>query len=583
MLGRVQPQRVGSPLWHWFAFVALTLLAAVACGPPPATVRPEQQLLPSPTPLPSPARLRIACGAGRAPARLALALAANLTRSGFAVENLCAATASPYPVPDVEGADLYLGYDPPSAWTASPVSTTQFVPVVSFWLPITDVSYQDLERIFAGDVASWRDLGCLWDEPIAPLAVANDPPAPLLPANGTVLPDVDALVAVFQGTPGGIALLPVPSVDFRVRALRVDGYDTLLEREPRAGAPLVRTLFVAVSPHAPSGAGERAKALLDERQIYPPEPAIEIAVVGDVVPGRMVERSILAYGGDYTRPFAHVAATLRSADLTIANLEGVLSDDIAPPEDPTTFFFVAAGRFAEGLRYAGIDGVSLANNHSMNFGAAGLADTLAILDAAGIAHFGAGMDLAEARRPALFHVHGVTFAFLGYDAISYELYGAGDSWAGTAPADPVRIAEDIARARTQADVVIPYFHWGWEYTAEPSPWQRELAHCAVDAGADLVLGDHPHWVQAFERYHDVPILYSPGNFVFDQMWSLETRRGVIWRLVFHGKRLVQIRLQAVQIEDYHQPRLLPPQEAEEVYRMIRAASPGWPVEEGVTR
>lgn len=526
----------------------------------------------------------MACEGGREPARIAQRLVAELSGMGHAVENPCAvASADPRPLPEIEHADLYLGYHPPAGWTTFPVSVTHFVPVVSFWLPITDIRYADLQRIFGGEITDWSAFGCPWEEPIVPLAVAHDPPAPLLPVSGTVLPDVDALVATFRDVPGGIALLAASAVDVRVRALRVDGHDALLARESPVKGSLTRTLSLAVPRDAPPEFRERVAAFARKYRASPPEPGIEIAIVGDVVPGRMVERSIRAYGGDYTRPFAYVADTLRSADLTIANLEGVLSDEIPPPEDPTTFFFVASGRFCEGLRYAGIDGVSLANNHSMNFGAAGLADTLALLDQAGIAHFGAGMELAEARRPAFFTVRGVTFAFLGYDAVSHELYGAGEQRPGTAPADPTFIVEDIARAREQADVVIPYFHWGWEYTAEPSPWQRELAHRAVEAGADVVLGNHPHWVQAFERYQGVPILYSPGNFVFDQMWSLETRRGVIWRLVFRGKHLVQIRLQAVQIEDYHQPRLLPPSEAEEVYRMIRAASPGWPEEEGVQR
>jgi poly-gamma-glutamate synthesis protein (capsule biosynthesis protein) len=185
------------------------------------------------------------------------------------------------------------------------------------------------------------------------------------------------------------------------------------------------------------------------------------------------------------------------------------------------------------------------------------------------------MNLAEARRPALFTVKGVTLAFLGYDAISDD-YLAGEERAGSVPADPALIAEDIAAARGQADVVIVYFHWGWEYTHDPSPWQQTLARQAVEAGADLVIGSHPHWVQGLERYRGVPILYSLGNFVADQMWSLETRQGLIAHLIFRGKHLVGLRLHAVQIEDYHQPRPLPAAEAEAVYQAIREASISWP-------
>ena len=515
-------------------------------------------------------------------ARLGERLVGDLTQAGFrtvpveAVGEAPASTTAPVS-PTV---DLYLGYSPPPDFQTWPLTATRFVPVVSFWLPVTEVTYADLERIFRGEVGNWAELGSVEPEAVVPLALQTDPLAPLQPLSGTVLPDADALVAELERSPGGIALIPLEQVDVRMRALQVDGYDPLLEETARPGDPLVRFRYLALSPQASAGLARWAATFAQEVQAAPVEPAIEVVVVGDVVPGRTVERKILEYGGDYTSPFALVGAELRRADLTIANLEGVISDEITPPSDPTTFFFVASGRFRDGLRYAGVDGVSLGNNHSMNFGAEGLSDTLRLLDEVGIAHFGAGMDLTAARRPALFTVKGVTFAFLSYDGISYELYGAGEDWAGTAPADPALFAADIAAARQQADVVIPYFHWGWEYTVDPSPWQSDVAHQAVDAGADLVLGGHPHWVQAFERYHGVPILYSPGNFVFDQMWSTETRRGVIWRLIFRGSRLVNIRLQAVQIEDYYQPYLMPAAEAEEVYWMIRAASPAWPHKEG---
>lgn len=541
---------------------------------PPSKGRPEQaETIPEPPRFvipvlvgPFPRSLRLIAEPRDAPARLAETLRVDLARAGWAVEEVAADQLT----------DLYVGYEPPASFQRRPLTRTHFVPVTSFWMPVTEVTYLDLERIFAGQVGDWAEVGALRSEPIVPLVLDGDPPAPLQPVTATLLPDPAGLGTALEQHPGGIALVPREQVDLSMRALRVDGRDPLLEDEVLPGDPLSRTLFLAWSPALPPALVEEIAAWARGQELVPAGPFIEVVAVGDVVPGRTVERRILAYGGDYTRPFVRVAPGLRQADLTIANLEGALSDRITPPTDPTTFYFVGSGRFCEGLRYAGIDGVSLANNHSMNFGATGLSDTLSLLHRAEIAPFGAGIDLAAARRPALFEVDGITFAFLGYDAITHELYGATEGRPGTAPADGEMIAADIAAAREQADVVIPFFHWGWEYTRNPSPWQAQLAHQAVEAGADVVLGGHPHWIQGLERYQDVAIVHSLGNFVFDQMWSLETRQGLIVHLIFRGDRLIQIRLQAVQIEDYYQPYLLPAVQAEMIYQQVQSASLNWP-------
>jgi len=510
----------------------------------------------------------LAVDRGAAPARLVGVLQQDIARDGHTVRRVASG----------ERADVYIGYDPPPAFLTFPLTATRFIPVVSYWLPVTDVAYVDLERIFHGEVRTWAELGVPTPEKVARLALRTDPPPRLAPPAGPLLPDVAALVAALDELPGGIALVPLEQVDPRMRALRVDGRDPLLEEELTPGDPLVRQLYVAVAPDAPADAAAWARALAGRQQIAPPEPAIEIVVVGDIMTGRLVGRRLLAFG-DYTCPFSRVNEGLGTADLTIANLEGALSDEIAPPTEPQTMLFVGNGRFVEGLRYAGIDGVSLANNHSRNFGAAGISDTRALLSAAGIGAFGAGMDLAEARRPAVFEVRGIKFAFLGYDGVSYY-YAAEEGRAGTAPADPAFIAADIAAAREQADVVIPYFHWGTEYTHRSSTHQKDLAHFAVEAGADVVLGTHPHWVQGLEHYRGAAIVYSLGNFVFDQRLSQETRQGMIVHLIFRGSHLVNLRLQAIQIEEYYQPFFLPTGAAREVYRQVQEYSHSWTHQKG---
>jgi len=517
---------------------------------------------------PQPFTLALDRNHGVAPARLARALQADLVRDGYELLQV----GSP------EEAQLYIGYEPPAGFVTLPLTATRFVPVVSYWLPVTEVAYADLERIFRGEVRTWAELGVSMPERIVRLALESDPPSPLSPPVAPLLSDAAALIAALNTSPGGIALIPLAQVDVRMRALRVDGHDPLLEEELFLGDPLVRQLYVAIAPDAPAVAARWARALAARQCVAPLEPAIEVIVVGDIMPGRLVGR-LLSGWDDYTCPFSLVYQTLRAADLTIANLEGALSDHIKPPEERQTMFFVGNGRFVEGLQYAGIDGVSLANNHSLNFGPTGVSHTLALLSEAGIAAFGAGMDLEQARRSAVFEIQGIRFAFLGYDAVSYY-YAADQDRAGTAPADPALIAADIAAARNQADVVVPYFHWGVEYTHQANRIQEDLARHAVEAGADLVLGNHPHWVQGLEYYQGVPIVYSMGNFVFDQGLSIETQQGLILHFVFRGRRLVGLRLQAIQIAGYYQPFILPAAQAQEVYLQVQQFSPSWTHEKG---
>lgn len=552
--------------------ILLCLLLSAGCvleTSRPAVALGEEGFKPSPPPTPTlprptepePVSLAVTVEPGAGPQRLGAELLQYLGEKGYLLQ-------------DAQGrpADLYVGYAPPPDFQTKPLTSTLFVPAVSFWSPVSEVSYADLERLFRREVENWAELGLPLSATVVPLAL-GDPPFPLEISGTAILTDASALLSALEMHPGGIALLPLEMVDVGLRVLRVDGRDLLLEEAARPGDPLVRTLFVAWKPGMPEEVVAHLRAFGEERPASSLPPPLTVVAVGDIFTGRAVRRRI---GDDYTRPFTPTRPLLEGADLTVANLEGVLSNEIAPPSDPYTFFFVGSGHFTSGLRYAGIDAVSLANNHSMNFGPRGMSDTLSLLSQAGIVPFGAGMNLAEARRPALFTVKGVTLAFLGYDAISDD-YLATEERAGSAPADPALFAQDIAAARKQADVVIVYFHWGWEYTHNPSPWQQALAHQAVEAGADLVIGSHPHWVQGLERYRGVPILYSLGNFIADQMWSIETRQGLVARFIFRGNRLVGLQLQAVQIEDYHQPRLLPAAEAEAVYRAIQEASICWPV------
>ena len=246
---------------------------------------------------------------------------------------------------------------------------------------------------------------------------------------------------------------------------------------------------------------------------------------------------------------------LRSADLTLANLENpVIRAAVYHPEDTT---FTGDLRLLPILENAGIDGVTLGNNHILDAGTSGLDETIVHLDDAGIAHAGAGMDLTEAREPMIFDLGGTKVGVLSYHGVpSYDWTWATETAPGTAPIDEEVMREDVARLQQEVDVVVVAPHWGKEYIATPEPWQVEYAHAAVDAGADIFVGGHAHWPKGIEIYDGKPIFYGVGNFLLDQSWSEETSTGIFAEITLHEDRVVQIRPVPFILMDYAQPNFL---------------------------
>jgi poly-gamma-glutamate synthesis protein (capsule biosynthesis protein) len=241
--------------------------------------------------------------------------------------------------------------------------------------------------------------------------------------------------------------------------------------------------------------------------------------VGDVMLARTVGERIEQEGPGAV--FAGVTPALEAADLLAANLECVISDRGTPAAK--AYVFRAPPAAVEALAMAGVDVVSLSNNHAFDYGAEAVIDMLPRLQTAGIRAVGAGVDEAAAHAPVVTTHNGVRIAFVAYVDVPVEgrsgfdtaSWAAGPSTPGLAWADPARIAADVAAARQQADVVVAYMHFGLEGRPEVTANQRLLAHAAVDAGAALVLGAHPHVLQPVERYNGGLIAYSLGNFVFD--------------------------------------------------------------------
>jgi poly-gamma-glutamate synthesis protein (capsule biosynthesis protein) len=238
-----------------------------------------------------------------------------------------------------------------------------------------------------------------------------------------------------------------------------------------------------------------------------------------------------------------------------------VTDLVAPPSDPSTFTFICPAKGLDGLAYAGFDIVTLANNHANGEGQTVFNDQRRLLRNRGILTCGGGDTLAEAVTPAIKTVKGTRVAILGYDNISPQgPFATATSW-GLAPIDVASLPADLAAARQQADLVIPYFHWGIEYTKDPTTYQQGVARAAIDAGADMVLGNHPHWTQAIERYKGKLIVYSMGNFVFDQDWSEETLEGMLLHLYWRAGKLVSVRFRPTKDHNRSQPAVMTPAEA----------------------
>lgn len=243
---------------------------------------------------------------------------------------------------------------------------------------------------------------------------------------------------------------------------------------------------------------------------------IVLKAVGDIMLGRKVNEKICKHGADYL--FDNVRSLLSSADFTIGNLECPLSDR-GNPYIPKDFIFRASPGCADSLKKAGFNIICLANNHILDYGSLALFDTISALERVGISYMGAGENLERTCKPLIFETKGLKIAFL---AFTYA-YTARKDKPGCCPCDPRLIQKQIKLVKPQVDLVIVSIHHGVEYVDYPNRYIISLFRGAADAGANLVLGHHPHVVQGLETYRDSLIVYSLGNFIFDYS-DIEIRR-----------------------------------------------------------
>lgn len=309
-------------------------------------------------------------------------------------------------------------------------------------------------------------------------------------------------------------------------------------------------------------------AVADDRL---PQDEITIAAVGDLMLGNRTGPFLREFGPDY--PFVDVKSVLGKADIIVGNLECPLSSRGKAVENKK--FTLRAEPFAaKTLKEGGFRVVTLANNHMMDFGPLALQDTLATLDENNILYTGAGMDLDDARSPAFLKIKGKTVAFLAYSLTFPLEFFASPKRPGTAPGYAEFVKTDIEKVRPVADLVVVSFHWGAELLTAAKDYQIALGRQAIDWGADVVLGAHPHVLQELELYKGRFIAYSLGNFIFGSE-SNRTNTSMILLLTFKGNSLVRVEVVPLDVNNYrvkYQPRVLAGKAAVDALESINTAS-----------
>jgi poly-gamma-glutamate capsule biosynthesis protein CapA/YwtB (metallophosphatase superfamily) len=397
--------------------------------------------------------------------------------------------------------------------------------------PAVDLTRQTAKDVIRGRVDEWGDLG----QPGGAISVARG----------------RAAVTLASSAPDSIAVVPAARVRPTVQVARVDGIDPL------------------VSP--------RRYPIQTRARTPIPQPNT-VTVVGDIMLGRGVAAVTPNLPGDALAPLSH---RLASADLTVGNLESTLSRAGRPRQGDDSF--AADPAVIPALVHAGFDLVSLANNHTGDYGPRALVETIERIDKSRLAAVGAGRAAGQAWSPRVFERNGIRFGFLAFNAIG-ETPRATANEPGVAEirmqprtgpldqADLRRMKRAVHLLAGEVDVVIVLPHWGQQYTHQAVPDQRRVGRTLVAAGADLVVGGHPHWTQGLQLYRGDLIVQSLGNFVFDMDFSKETREGAMLELVFWDDDLKAARLVPYVIGSDFAPRMAGAHRADAILKDIWAVS-----------
>jgi len=306
-------------------------------------------------------------------------------------------------------------------------------------------------------------------------------------------------------------------------------------------------LFITLSSLLISGCATSSKKNIS---------SVTVSAVGDIFMGGTSAPIMANMGYDY--PFETTKPLYLDSDIVIGNLEGPLTSQGNPVLDKYYVYRTPINKVAPALAQAGFDIVTLANNHSLDYGITGLRDTIISLEKHHIAHIGAGRTLKEARKAHVFERNGLKIGFLGYPLTFPEEYWANEKQGGTSFAREEFMREDLQILRKKVDCIVVSFHWGRELQTELRPYQTRMGRMAIDEGADVVIGHHPHIMQGIERYKNGVLLYSLGNYVFGS-YSNKVQFGGIAKIILDQKGFKQLEVSLIDINNFRQqfqPKLL---------------------------
>ena len=278
----------------------------------------------------------------------------------------------------------------------------------------------------------------------------------------------------------------------------------------------------------------------------------ELIFVGDVMLSRYIGE-MMAQKKDYNFPYEKIQPFLNEADSVFANLESPISD--SGKLAGNLYSFRADPQAVSGLKNAGFKILSVANNHVFDYGQAAFFDTLNNLKTAGLEYTGGGLDFNEAHNGAYQEINGTKITYLAYTDLLPKSLAASGTQGGFAYLDLKQMIKDIQAAKDKSDLVIVSFHWGREYETKHNAHQEEIAKAAIEAGASLIIGHHPHVVQDIAEYKGVTIAYSLGNFIFDQNFSAATKNGLALEVYIKDKKIINIEKQVINFNHDFQPYL----------------------------
>lgn len=283
-------------------------------------------------------------------------------------------------------------------------------------------------------------------------------------------------------------------------------------------------------------------------------PSVKILFGGDVMLADTMTSLIV---NSKLNPLEKMISKFDQYDLVVVNLETNISKTATGAKANKNYTFKAPPEVIPVLAESGVDMVSLANNHTMDFGPAALAEQISLLTDSGVIPFGAGANAAEAFSPKYTVVNGTVIAMIGVNNVETLIGNARSDRAGSAYFNESLVRSTIRDAKAKADIVIVFPHWGVEHQLEANAKQQQWGRLFIDSGADLVVGAHPHVRQNVETYKGKQIVYSLGNFVFTGMnWNPEAMKGSILEVIIQDKKLVSTKLETVQLSPEGFPAII---------------------------